>query len=62
MLPDTFKVEVIDKATDQPMTLTVSRNAYITSQEQAEEYVRGMPTSFGGKHPGLEVARTGAAK
>lgn len=60
-LPDTFKVKVEDKASGREHELTVSRTSTIQDQQAAEEYVRNMKTSFGGKHPGFDVIPANAS-
>lgn len=52
-----FNVTVKDKHTGQISTLSIGQNEHITSQEDAEKYVLSMPTSIGGKHPGLEIVK-----
>lgn len=53
--PDTFTVQATDKATGQPMPITVTRGGIIHTQADAEEYVSKMTGSRGGTHPGFDV-------
>lgn len=55
-VPDhVFAVKVKDRANDKEHVLHVTKNSVIDSQAKAEDHVRNMPGSFGGKHPGFDV-------
>lgn len=59
--PHVFTVRVKDKLTEQEMTLSVSKNEHIKSQEDAEKHVLSQGTSIGGKHPGFELVKDAPA-
>ena len=57
-----FKVKVRDRHEGTVSIIALGEHENITSQEAAELYVFTMPTSYGGKHPGLDVSPADKAK
>lgn len=56
--PNVFLVKAIDQRSKTEVTIQVTKNSNIQSQQDAEEHVKNMAKSIGGTHPGFEVSPT----